>query len=185
MFPAFFAADDLEAPARRTGFVTRASKIPGTLFLALVPLGSWRAAPTTLAPLAAQVPQVVEPGAGSPAALHQRLHKRALVVLQDLLRQALATVHAREKGGADGRFPACPKGSLAARTGVGLPESVSALWPGSGGRATQAGATLQAGWDENSRVCGQCARTPWHIPEQQYGDTGVALAQPGGWFLFA
>jgi hypothetical protein len=40
MFTAFFAADDLEAPARRTGFVTRASKIPGTLFLALVPCGS-------------------------------------------------------------------------------------------------------------------------------------------------
>jgi hypothetical protein len=166
MFPDFFAADDLEAPARRTGFVTRASKIPGPLFLALVPWGSWRAAPTTLAPLAATVPQVGEPGAGSPDALHQRLHKRALVLLQAMLGQALATVHALETGGAEGLFPACPKGALAARTGVGLPESWSALLPGSGGSATQAGAKRQAGWAENSRVCGQCARTPWHIPEQ-------------------
>jgi hypothetical protein len=184
MFTDFFAADDLAAPARRTGFVTRASKSTGHLFLALVPCGSWSGAQTTLAPLAAQVPQVVEPGAVSPAALHQRLNKRALVLLQDLLGQALATVHAREKGGADGLFPAWTKGSLAARTGVGLPESVSALLPGSGGRATQAGATRQAVWDENSSVCGQGALTPWNIPEQKYVATVGALAQPGVWFSF-
>jgi hypothetical protein len=51
----FFSSDDIEAAARRTGFVKRASKLTGTLFLALVTCGAWSDATTTLAPLAAQV----------------------------------------------------------------------------------------------------------------------------------
>lgn len=34
-----FASDDIEATARRTGFVKRASKITGKIFLALVTFG--------------------------------------------------------------------------------------------------------------------------------------------------
>jgi hypothetical protein len=51
----FFSSDDIEAAARRTGFVKRASKLTGTLFLALVTCGAWSDATTTLAPWAAQV----------------------------------------------------------------------------------------------------------------------------------
>ena len=60
MLTDFFASDDIEATARRTGFVKRASKITGKLFLALVTFGSWSDAQTTLAQLAAKVTQVVE-----------------------------------------------------------------------------------------------------------------------------
>jgi hypothetical protein len=49
MLTDFFASDDIEATARRTGFVQRASKITGKLFLALVTLGPWSEANTTLA----------------------------------------------------------------------------------------------------------------------------------------
>ena len=48
MFTDFFASDDIEAAARRTGFVKRASSITGKLFLALVTFGSWSEAHTTL-----------------------------------------------------------------------------------------------------------------------------------------
>lgn len=49
MFTDFFTSDDIEATARRTGFVQRTSKITGKLFLALVTFGTWSEANTTLA----------------------------------------------------------------------------------------------------------------------------------------
>jgi hypothetical protein len=161
----FFSSDDIEATARRTGLVKRASKMTGTLFLALVTFGSWSDAQTTLAQLAAKVTQVVEQVEVSPEAMHQRMNTRARVFLQDMIRQALAKVQALEKVCADGLVTAFPKGYLADRTGVGLPDSLSDLFPGSGGRATKAGAKMQAVWDYTSSVFGHCALTPWNIPE--------------------
>ena len=89
---AFFAADDLEATARRTGFVQRTSQSTGPRFLALVTFGTWREGQTPLAQRAAQGTPVCQPGAVSPAALHQRLPKQALALLQARLRQGLATL---------------------------------------------------------------------------------------------
>ena len=174
MFTAFFASDALETTARRTGFVKRASTITGHLFLALVTFGSWRDAKTTLAPLAAQVTQVDEHGEVSPEAIHQRLNKRARAFLQDRLRQALAKVHAREKGCAAGLLTFFPKGYLADRTGVELPDTLHDLFPGSGGRAAKAGATIPAVWDSTSRVFGHGALTPWNMPDQKSVDHVVA-----------
>jgi len=184
MLTDFFSSDDIEATARRTGFVKRASKMTGKLFLALVTFGSWSDAQTTLAPLAAKVTQVVEHVEVSPEAIHQRMHKRALVFLQDMIRQALAKVQALEKVCADGLFTAFTKVYLADSTGFGLPDSLSDLFPGSGGSATKAGAKIQAVWDYKSSVFGHFALTPWNIPDQKYVDTVVALAQQGVLFIF-
>ena len=184
MLTDFFSSDDIEATARRTGFVKRASKMTGKLFLALVTFGSWSDAQTTLAQLAAKVTQVVEHVEVSPEAIHQRMHKRALVFLQDMIRQALAKVQALEKVCADGLFTAFTKVYLADSTGFGLPDSLSDLFPGSGGSATKAGAKIQAVWDYKSRVFGHFALTPWNIPDQKYVDTVVALAQQGVLFIF-
>jgi len=184
MLTDFFSSDDIEATARRTGFVKRASKITGKLFLALVTFGSWSDAQTTLAQLAAKVTQVVEHVEVSPEAIHQRMHKRALVFLQDMIRQALAKVQALEKVCADGLFTAFTKVYLADSTGFGLPDSLSDLFPGSGGSATKAGAKIQAVWDYKSSVFGHFALTPWNIPDQKYVDTVVALAQQGVLFIF-
>ena len=57
MLTEFFSAEQIEATARRTGFVRRTSKITGKLFLALVTFGSWSEATTTLAQLVAQATQ--------------------------------------------------------------------------------------------------------------------------------
>ena len=161
-----FAADDIAAAARRTGFVKRASTITGKLFLALVTFGSWSDARTTLAQWAAKVTPWGAQRDGSPAALPPRLHTGALALLQDLLRQALAKLQAIEPGGAAGLWTDFPQGSLAERTGGALPDRRPDLWPGSGGSGATAGATMQAGGDEKSRVCGQCALPPWPMPEQ-------------------
>jgi hypothetical protein len=139
----------------------------GKRLLALVTFGSWSDAHTTLAPWAATGTQVVEPVEVSPEAMHQRMNTRARVFLQDMIRHALATVHALEKVCADGLCTALTKGYLADSTGCGLPDSVSDLFPGSGGSATKAGANMQAVWDSKSRVLGHGALTPWNIPDQQ------------------
>src|SRR6266487_407457 len=178
MLTDFFSSDDIEATARRTGFVKRASKMTGKLFLALVTFGSWSDAQTTLAQLAAKVTQVVEHVEVSPEAIHQRMNKRALVFLQDMIRQALTKVQALETVCTDGLFTTFTKVYLADSTGFGLPDSLSDLFPGSGGSATKAGAKIQAVWDYKSSVFGHFALTPWNIPDKDRKSTRLNSSHP-------
>jgi hypothetical protein len=180
----FFASDAIEAAARRTGFVTRTSKLTGTLFLARVTVGAWSDATTTLAPWAAKVTQVDEQVEVSPEAIQQRMHPRALAFLQDMLRQALAKVHSVAPVCHDGLFTAFTKVYLAESTGLALPDSLHALLPGSGGSVATAGAKIQAVWDYKNSGCGHVALTPWNRPDQRDGDTVRAWAQKGVLFLF-
>ena len=69
MLTDFFAAEPIEAAARRTGLVQRASKMTGTIFLAFVTFGGWSEAKTTFAPLAAQATPWDEPVTVSPEAI--------------------------------------------------------------------------------------------------------------------
>src|SRR5262247_4637598 len=132
MLTDFFASDAIEAAARRTGFVQRTSKLTSKLFLALVTFGAWSDATTTLAQLAAKATQLDEQVEVSPEAIHQRMNQRALAFLQDMLRQALATVQSLEKVCDDGLLTDFTKVYLTDRTGFELPESLHALLPGSG-----------------------------------------------------
>jgi hypothetical protein len=184
MLTDFFSSDDIEAAARRTGFVKRASKLTGKLFLALVTFGTWSDATTTLAQLAAKVTQLDEQVEVSPEAIHQRMHQRALAFLQDMVRQALAKVQSIETVCDDGLFTAFTKVYLADSTGFELPESLHALFPGSGGSAAKAGAKIQAVWDYKNSLFGHFVLTPWNIPDQKYIDHVVALAHQGVLFLF-
>jgi hypothetical protein len=88
MLTEVFSTDQIEARARRTKFVQRASKITGNLFLALVTCGRWRAPKTSLAPRAAKAAQVEQPVEVTPEALHQRRNARAVAFLQDLRQPA-------------------------------------------------------------------------------------------------
>jgi hypothetical protein len=151
MFTAFFASDDSEATARRTGFVKRTAKITGNIVLALVTFGVWHDADTTLAQLTAPVTQLAAPRAVSPEAMAQRMNKPALAFLQDRSCHARAKGQALEHGCDDGRLPALTKVYLAASTGLALPHSLRDLFPGSGGSAPTAGAKMQAVWDYQRR----------------------------------
>src|SRR5262245_51674766 len=81
----FFSSDQIEARARRTKVVQRTSKITGKLFLALITLGRWSAAKTTVPQLAAKAAQLDVPVDITPEALQQRMTARAVAFLQDLL----------------------------------------------------------------------------------------------------
>jgi hypothetical protein len=130
------------------------------------------------------VTQLAEQRAVSPEAIYQRMNKRALAFLQDLIGQALAKVQTLEKVCADGLFPAFTKVYLADSTGFELPNSFQALFPGSGGSAAKAGAKIQAVWDYKSGVFAHFVLTPWNLPDQKYIDVVVAFAQKGILFLF-
>jgi hypothetical protein len=184
MLTDFFAADDIEATARRTGFVQRTSKLTGKLFLALVTFGAWSEAKTTLAQLAAKVTQLCQPVAVSPEAIHQRMNKKAIAFLQEMIRQALAKVQFLEQVCDDGLFPAFTKVYIADSTGFELPEELHKTFPGAGGSATQAGAKIQAVWDYKSSVFGHFALTPWNIPDQRYIDQVITLADKHVLFIF-
>lgn len=184
MLTDFLTSDDIEATARRTGFVQRTSKITGKLFLVLVTFGTWSEAKTTLAQLAAKVTQLAQDVAVSPEAIHQRMNKKAIAFLQDMIRQALAKVQSLEHVCDDGLFTSFTKVYLADSTGFALPDSLHKRFPGSGGSASKAGAKIQAVWDYKNSVFDHFALTPWNMPDQKYIDNVVALAQKAVLFLF-
>ena len=184
MLTEFFTAEHIEATARQTGFVKRASKITGKIFLAVVTFGVWSDANTTLAQLAAKVTQLNDRLEVSPEAIYQRLNKSALAFLKELISQALAKVQTLEHVCDEGLFPTFTKVYLADSTGFALPNSLRDLFPGSGGSATKAGAKIQAVWDYKSSVFAHFVLTPWNIPDQKYIDSVVALGQKGALFLF-
>lgn len=184
MLTEFFSAAHIEASARRTGFVQRASKITGKLFLALVTFGQWSAAKTSLAQLAAKAAQLCEPVEVSPEAIHQRMNRRALAFLQDMIRCAFAKLHTGDTVCDESLFTSFPRVHIADSTGFGLPDTLKDLFPGAGGSGAQAGAKIQLVWDYKSSTFDHFALLPWNIPDNKYVDTVVALARRGALFLF-
>jgi hypothetical protein len=180
----FFSSEQIEASARRTGFVRRASKITGKLFLALVTFGPWSTTKTSLAQLAAKAAQLQRPVEVSPEAIHQRMTTRALAFLQEMIQVAFAKLHASDTVCDESLFAPFAAVHIADSTGFGLPDSLKDLFPGAGGSGTQAGAKIQLVWDYKSSTFDHFALIPWNIPDNKYVDTVVALAQRGSLFLF-
>jgi len=180
----FFSADQIEASARRTKFVQRASKITGKLFLAWVTFGRWSAPKTTLAQLAAKAAQVEQPVDVTPEALQQRMNERAGAFLRDMIQTAFPQLHTADTVGDETLFAAFGRVHIADSTGFGLPESLKEQFPGAGGSGAKAGAKIQLVWDYKSQTFDHFALLPWNIPDNTYGDTVVELAQPHSWFLF-
>src|SRR5262245_2603035 len=120
----FFSTDQIEASARRTKFVQRASKITGKLFLPLVTCGRWSAAKTTVAQLAAKAAQLDVPVEVTPEALQQRMTARAVAFLQDLLQTAFAKLHTGDTICEEGIFAPFSRVHIADSTGFGLPEKI-------------------------------------------------------------
>jgi Transposase DDE domain len=180
----FFAPDQIDASARRTKFVQRASKSTGKLFLALVTFGRWSTAKTTVAQLAAQAAQLDRPVDITPAALQQRMTDRAVAFLREVLQMAFVQLHAVGSVCEEGLFAAFGRVHIVDSTGFGLPESLKAAFPGAGGSGSKAGAKIQLVWDYKSQTFEHFALIPWNVPDNKYIDTVVELAQPHSLFLF-
>jgi hypothetical protein len=180
----FFATDQIEASARRTKFVQRASKITGKLFLALVTFGRWGAAKTTVPQLAAKAAQLDEPVQITPEALQQRMTARAVAFLQDLLQTAFAKLQTETTICEEGIFAPFARVHITDSTGFGLPESLAKEFPGAGGSGSKAGAKIQLVWEYKSHTFDHFALIPWNVPDSKYVDTVVALARAASLFLF-
>jgi len=180
----FFATDQIEASARRTKFVLRASKITGKVFLALVTFGRWSTPKTTVAQVAAKAAQLDEPVDFTPAALQQRMTARAGAFLQEVRQTAFVQLHAVGTVCEDGLFAAFGRVHIADSTGFGLPASLAAEFPGAGGSGSKAGAKIQLVWDYKSQTFDHFALIPWNVPDNKYVDTVVELAHPHSLFLF-
>ena len=180
----FFATDQIEASARRTKFVQRASKITGKLFLALVTFGRWSAAKTTVAQLAAKAAHLDEPVDITPEALQQRMTARAVAFLQELVQTAFTKLHTGDTICEEGIFAPFPRVHIADSTGFGLPESLAQEFPGAGGSGSKAGAKIQLVWEYKSHTFDHFALIPWNVPDNKYVDTVVELAQAHSLFLF-
>lgn len=184
MLTEFLTTDIIEQTARRTGFVRRASKITGKVFLALVTFGLWSKSHTTLSQLAAKMRQVSDHQTVSAEAIHQRMNQRAVAFLKDLMEQVLAKIQTLDHLCDDGIFDYFSQVYLADSTGFGLPECLEKLFPGSGGSASSAGAKIQLVWEYKRSLFAHFVLTPWNIPDQKYVDQVVALAQKGCLFIF-
>jgi hypothetical protein len=180
----FFATDQIEASARRTGFVRRTSKITGKVFLALVTFGAWGTAKTSLAQLAAKAAQLPTPVDLSPEALHQRMTRRAVAFLRAMLQQAFAKLHTGDTVCDTELFASFTAVYIADSTGFELPPSLTELFPGSGGGASTAGAKIQLVWEYLSHSFAHLALVAGTTPDNKYIDTVVGLAQRGALFLF-
>ena len=180
----FFATDQIEASARRTKFVQRASKITGKVFLALVTFGRWSASKTSLAQLAAKAAQLEAPVDITPEALPQRMNERAVAFLRDLLQTAFTKLHAGATVCDEALFAPFTRVHIADSTGFGLPASLQAQFPGAGGSGSKAGAKIQLVWEYKSHTFDHLALIPWHVPDNKYVDTVVELAQPHALFMF-
>ncbi|MBM4259765.1 MAG: IS4 family transposase, partial [Deltaproteobacteria bacterium] len=180
----FFSTDQIEASARRTKFVQRASKITGKLFVALITLGRWSTAKTTVAQLAAKAGQLDDPVDITPEALQQRMTARAVAFLQELVQTAFTKLHTGDTICEDGIFAPFPRVHIADSTGFGLPESLAKEFPGAGGSGSKAGAKIQLVWDYKSHTFDHFALLPWNVPDNKYVDTVVELARAGALFLF-
>ena len=118
------------------GFVRRASKITGKVFLALVTLGAWSTRTTSLGQLAAKAAQLPTPVDISPEALHPRMTPHAVVFLPALLQRAFAQLHTGETVCDPALFTSFTAVHIADSTGVALPPSLRDLFPGHGGDTT-------------------------------------------------
>jgi DDE family transposase len=180
----FFSADQIEASARRTKFVQRASKITGKLFLALITLGRWSTAKTTVPQLAAKAAQLEVPVEITPEALQQRMTARAVAFLQELLQTAFAKLHTGDTVCEEGIFAPFPRVHIADSTGFGLPASLAKEFPGAGGSGSKAGAKIQLVWEYKSHTFDHFALIPWNVPDSKYVDTVVEFARAASLFLF-
>jgi len=179
-----FSTEQIEASARRTKLVQRASKITGKLFLALVTLGRWSNGQPSMAQLAAKAAQLAPPVTVTPEALQQRMPARAVAFLQALLQRAFRTLHTQDTGGDEALFAPCARVQIADSPGFGLPASLLEQFPGAGGSGSKAGAKIQWVWEYLSQPFAPLALIPWTVPDKKYVDTGVELAHPHSLFLF-
>jgi hypothetical protein len=112
------------------------------------------------------------------------MNPRALAFLQELIQTAFARLHHVDTICDEALLTPFAQVSIADRPGFALPARLRALFPGTGGSASRAGAKLQLVWDSKSSPFAHFALVSGNLPDNKYIDTVVGLAGKGALFLF-
>lgn len=140
----FYTPEIVEETARETGFVERESKFGGVEFLGIMTAGLFAEPDASLNRMAAMAkdinPEVEISGPG----IHQRIDETGVAFLKKLLSECLELSTSKE---IDESIPSLlgsfGRVCLLDSTVIPLPDSLSAIWRGSGGDAPEAGMKFQ------------------------------------------
>jgi len=176
----FYTPEVVEQIARETSFVQRESKFGGMEFMGIMTEGLFAQPDATLNQMAAMAKEINPTLEISGPGIHQRIDETGVEFLKILLKEALSI---STKKVIDESIPDLlkPFGRvyLLDSTYISLPESLSALWEGSGGDASEAGMKLQLMIDYKSGNYVNIVPTNGITPDQSYIMEAVKLVTQG------
>ena len=165
----FYEPEMVEQIARETGFVERESKFGGIEFLGIMTVGLFAEPGASLTQMAAMAKDINPESEISAPGLHQRINGSGVEFLKKLLSKALELSTSKE---IDEDIPrlleSFERVCLLDSTSITLPESLSAIWRGSGGDGPSSIMKLQLMLDYNSGEYVNIASTDGVTPDQSY-----------------
>ena len=181
----FYTPETIEAIARETGFVERESKFGGVEFLGIMTQGLFAEPDASLNRMAAMAKEINPELKISGPGIHQRIDETGVVFLKELLSKSLEISTSKE---IDESIPSLLENfervCLLDSTIIALPDSLSAIWRGSGGDGPDAVMKLQLMLDYKSGEYMNIASTDGVTPDQSYITEAVKLLNSGDLVIF-
>jgi hypothetical protein len=181
----FYTPETVEQTARETGFVERESKFGGVEFLGIMTAGLFAEPDASLNRMAAMAkdinPEVEISGPG----IHQRIDETGVAFLKELLSKCLELSTSKKVDESiPGLLGSFERVCLLDSTVIPLPDSLSAIWRGSGGDGPEAGMKFQLMLDYKNGEYVNVASTDGVTPDQSYITEAVKLLDSGDLVIF-
>lgn len=176
----FYTPEGVEEIARETGFVQRESKFGGIEFIGIMTEGLFTQPDASLSQIAGMAREINPELEISAPGIHQRIDETGVLFLKKMLSKALKISTSKV---IDESIPnlleSFGRVYLLDSTSVSLPESLSAIWKGSGGDASEAGMKLQLMIDYKSGNYVNIVPTDGVTPDNSYIMEAVKLLNEG------
>jgi hypothetical protein len=181
----FYTPEIVEQTARETGFVERESKFGGIEFMGIMTAGLFAEPDASLNRMSAMAkdinPEVEISGPG----IHQRIDETGVAFLKELLSKCLELSTSKEiDESIPGLLGSFERICLLDSTVIPLPDSLSAIWRGSGGDGPEASMKFQLMLDHKSGEYVNVAPTDGVTPDQSYITEAVKLLDNGDLVIF-
>lgn len=181
----FYTPEKVEQVARETGFVERESKFGGIEFLGIMTVGLFSRPDASLSQMAGMAKDINPEIEISAPGIHQRINEAGVEFVKELLSEALEISTSKE---IDKSIPSLLESfervCLLDSTIIELPDSLSAIWRGSGGTGSEAAMKLQLMIDYKNGEYMNVAPTDGVTPDQNYAMEAVKLLNSGDLVIF-
>jgi hypothetical protein len=172
----FYTPEKVEQAARETGFVERESKFGGIEFLGIMTAGLFSKPDASLSQMAGMAKDINPESEISAAGIHQRINEAGVEFLKELLSEALEiSISGEMDESIPGPLESFERVCLLDSTIIELPDSLSAIWKGSGGTGSEAVMKLQLMLDYKSGEYMNVTPTDGVTPDQSYAKEAVKL----------